>query len=146
MDKDLLLKYLKELEANLQELKKIKIRDVKELNTNIEKQWSILHGLQIVIQGILDIGNGILSYLGVTDIDTYREIIIKLGENKILPVDFTDDIKNIAGFRNILIHGYTSVDMEKVYFIVKNKLENIDRFIKYISEYSKKMYLESESE
>ncbi len=139
MDKDLLLKYLKELKSNLQKLKKINVKDAEELNNNIEKQWSVLHGLQIIIRNMLDIGNGILSYLGVTDIDTYKEIVIKLGENNVIPNDFAENIKDITGFRNILVHGYTSVDMDKVYSILKNRLEDIDKFIKYISEYSDKM-------
>ncbi len=139
MDRDLLLKYLKELKTNLQKLKKINVKDVEELNNNIEKQWSVLHGLQIIIQNILDIGNGILSYLGVTDIDTYKEIIIKLSENEVISKDFAENIKDITGFRNILVHGYISVDMDKVYSILKNRLEDIDKFIKYIGEYSSKM-------
>ena len=138
MEDEILLKYLKELETNFINLNQIKVENIKELRSNIEKQWAILHGLQIIIQNILDIGNHILTSKGINNIETYGDIIKKLGENQIIPEGFAKSIQNLAGFRNILVHEYIMVDLEKVFFILTNKLCDVEKFIQFIASYIEK--------
>jgi len=44
----------------------------------------------------------------------------------------------MVGLRNILIHEYSSIDLNKVYDILQNKLDDFYKFIEYIEDYLKK--------
>jgi len=50
-----------------------------------------------------------------------------MGELGVLPVDFSQRLAPIAGFRNILVHEYISVDWDQVYENLQ-RLEDLDRF------------------
>lgn len=57
----------------------------------------------------------------------YYEAILIMGELGVLPVDFSQHLAPIAGFRNILVHEYISVDWDQVYKHLQ-RLEDLDRF------------------
>ena len=59
--------------------------------------------------------------------DYYYEAILIMGELGVLPVDFSQHLAPIAGFRNILVHEYISVDWDQVYKHLQ-RLEDLDRF------------------
>ena len=63
------------------------------------------------------------------------DIIDKLGERGIVPSEFAQAIRGMAGFRNILIHEYASVDMKKVYDVLHNRLDDFRKFAGYIEMY-----------
>lgn len=52
----------------------------------------------------------IISVLDIEKPDTYREVILSLGQNKVLPQKFSKEIANMISFRNILVHDYMRVD------------------------------------
>jgi uncharacterized protein YutE (UPF0331/DUF86 family) len=50
-----------------------------------------------------------------------------MGELGVLPADFSRHLAPIAGFRNILVHEYISVDWDLVYENLQ-RLDDFDRF------------------
>ena len=44
----------------------------------------------------------------------------------------------MVGLRNILIHEYVSIDLNKIYEILQNRLDDFRDFIKYINQFMKK--------
>lgn len=58
-----------------------------------------------------------------------------LGDVGILPKDFARSIKGMAGFRNILIHGYLEIDERKVYANIQRGLVDFPAFAQYIVEW-----------
>lgn len=66
--------------------------------------------------------------------DTYVEIVNILAEKGVLPQDFVGEAKNMARFRNILVHGYISIDIEKIHGYLK-KIDKIKKFASYIVDF-----------
>lgn len=99
------------------------------------KAWSVEHGLQIAVQTLIDTGNHILAALGEQEIEDYVDVIDKLGERRIIPTTFSQSIRGMAGFRNILIHEYAAVDLKKVYHVLQNQLDDFREFAKHIDAY-----------
>jgi uncharacterized protein YutE (UPF0331/DUF86 family) len=64
----------------------------------------------------------------------YYEAIMSMGELGVLPPDFARNLAPIAGFRNILIHEYLSVDWDYVYRYLQN-LGDLERFADLIREW-----------
>ncbi len=80
----------------------------------------------------------IISYLGLRKPETYKEVIEILGEEGILPEGFAERFAEAAKFRNILVHMYAEIDVEMVYEILQNNLEDFDEFARHIARYIEK--------
>ncbi len=55
-----------------------------------------------------------------------------------MPVDLSRQISPAAGFRNVPVHRYAHIDMEKVYFYLQNHLDDLEQFARYIALYLEK--------
>lgn len=126
---------LRELEGYAQQLRKFQSYRYDEIESDLEKTWAIERGLQISIQIIIDVGNHILASIGENQVKDYRDILNKLGQHNILPPQFAAEIEGMAGFRNILVHRYTEVDLRQVYDVLQNRLDDFIKYIGYIQSY-----------
>jgi uncharacterized protein YutE (UPF0331/DUF86 family) len=61
-----------------------------------------------------------------------------MAELGILERNFSDRLVQMAKFRNLLIHLYWEVDNERVYQILVENLDDIDRFLKAVGTFLKK--------
>lgn len=93
------------------------------------------HTLQIMIQAIIDIAAHIVSDERLGEPSTNKELFQILNRNGILSSDVLPELTAMAGFRNILVHGYTEVDTTILKDIVENRTGDIDKFIKEINKY-----------
>jgi len=84
---------------------------------------------------LLDIGRHILAKKGLGRPNKYRDIIVFLGKQGILPADFARRIEGMAGYRNRLVHGYAEVSAEEIYNIIKTRLADFESFCKIIVQY-----------
>ncbi len=134
IDLDTVQKKLAELEKYVKELKKYDHYTVEDLRADLGKQWMVSHGLQLAIQVILDVGNHLLSERGVNAED-YTDVIDKMGEHSIIPRKFARKIRGMAGFRNVIIHGYSVLDINKLHSVLKDNLEDFLEFARYIVDF-----------
>jgi uncharacterized protein YutE (UPF0331/DUF86 family) len=125
---------LQQLESYLAQLEKHKHVKAPDLEKNMELAWIVEHGLQLSIQVVLDIGTHILAEEGII-VDEYSNIFGELAELGVLPKKFARDISGMSGFRNILVHEYGKVDMEKVADIMNHHLDDFRQFARYIVKY-----------
>ena len=137
MDKAIITKKIEELELYLKELERLKILTLDDIKKSKEKAWSVEHGLQLSIQIVIDVGNHILASISENQIEDYADIIDKLGEHSIVPIEFAEKIRDMAGFRNILVHDYIKLDLSRLYDILQNRLGDFKQFIEYIKKYIK---------
>jgi len=59
---------------------------------------------------------------------TYRESFEILSEEGIIPSELGDDLSDLAGFRNVLVHIYWRLNLEEVYGVLKNDLGSVKEF------------------
>jgi len=111
---------------------------IEELKENYELCSAIERNFQLVIESTLDIGEIIISAEAFEKPEDYKSVIITLGNHNILPIEFAKEFALIAGFRNILVHLYEDIDLEKLIEFLNN-LDDFDKFSKYIAQYIKKM-------
>ncbi|MGQ9558141.1 MAG: type VII toxin-antitoxin system HepT family RNase toxin [Desulfurispora sp.] len=93
------------------------------------------HHLRRILESVFDIGRHIIAKAGLGHPDDYREIIITLSRAKIIPPEFAERIKGMAGYRNCLVHGYAEVTAEEIYQIIREKSADIREFCRHILEY-----------
>ena len=101
------------------------------LRANRDRLWAIERGLQLAAQNALDIASHICSAVG-QDPTTYRAAIDGLVEAGALPADFGERFRRVAGFRNVLVHGYLEVDLELVAAVLNEQLTEFDAFARHV--------------
>lgn len=118
-------------------LKEISQEDEIEFTQNYKIYGLAERYLQLAIECVLDIGNHLISRLEFKKPETYQDIFIILGKNSIIPEEFSEKVAKMAGFRNILVHGYLDLDESIVYNHLKEDLKDFEDYIKYIIQYLK---------
>ncbi len=87
---------------------------------------------------MIDVGEMIISRQSLKKPESYKEILIILGDNGILPQDFSRKISPAADFRGELLHMYADIDMDKVYLSLQNHPGDLEKFARYITLYLEK--------
>jgi len=87
-----------------------------------------------VIRRHLDIATHIAAASGLDSPD-YATAIDRLGELAVLPADFAARLRPLAGFRNVLVHGYLQVDLAVVERVLREELGNLAAFAVHVDKY-----------
>ncbi len=58
-----------------------------------------------------------------------------MGEHKIIPKPFSEKLQKWAGFRNVLVHNYVRLDLDKVYDTLQKDLGDIGKFAKVFAKF-----------
>lgn len=90
---------------------------------------------QVAIQAALDIASIILADQAVKLPRDYKDLFPALAEIGVLPADFAQKLVNMAKFRNVLVHLYLEVDLQRVYRYLQENLGDFETFARYVSEW-----------
>ena len=102
---------LEEVISRLEELQRV---DATTLRLNFRDAWTVERGLQLGAEAIFDIGNHILSgHFGVSSKD-YEDIIGQLAAQQVIDEALRQRLKGLGGFRNVLVHDYLRLDLDRV--------------------------------
>ncbi len=108
---------------------------LEELKTDVTLKGAVERYMEVSLECCLDVGEMIISKERARKPESYREVIEILGEIGVLPADFAEKFAPVAGLRNILVHMYAKVDIEKIYKHLQNNLEDINEFAKFVAKY-----------
>jgi len=136
-NRDIIEQHIQNMEEALAQLGKYRNISFNEFQKDLSLVWIVEKGLEILIQNLLDIGAHLLASEIKNDWEDYGEVILKLGKHGVIPQEFSDQIKGMAGLRNILIHEYLRIDLNKLFDYLKYRLEDFIQFIRYIREYQR---------
>ena len=91
-------------------------------------------GLQLSVQNALDIATHLAAASGLDSPD-YATAIDRLAELSVLSPEFASRLRPMAGFRNVLVHGYLQVDLNVLEQVLREKLQDLDEFASRIEAY-----------
>jgi uncharacterized protein YutE (UPF0331/DUF86 family) len=126
------LELLEEYVAILREYQQYDVEDIMSDHT---LRGAVERYIEVALECMIDIGEMIISREKLNRPDTYRDIFLALGEHGVLPEDFAKKLAPAAGFRNVLVHMYAKINVEKLHYYLENNLEDIEGFGKYIAQY-----------
>lgn len=131
-DNELVAKKLAFIETCLRELGEL--ADPEAMASDVRERRFIEHTLQVGIQAALDIASHIVSEDRLGEPRTNRELFDRLAEAGWVPAELGDKLSNMAGFRNVLVHGYTDVDLDLVSDVMANHLQDLEQFVIVVRE------------
>lgn len=101
------------------------------LRLDSDRLWAIERGLQLCAQNALDIASHLSSAAGL-DPANYGSSIDCLVEATVLPPAFGQRFRGIAGFRNVLVHGYLDIDVHRITHMLAERLDDFDEFASHV--------------
>lgn len=107
------------------------------LEENEVERGAIERYLQLASEVVFDVAGQLIAEFRFPTPENYKESILILGKEKVLPQKFAKDFADIAGFRNILVHEYFKIDYKIVADILNNRLGDFNKFAQAVAKYLK---------
>lgn len=96
--------------------------------------WAVERGLQLCAQNAIDLATHLAVSSG-RDVPDYAAAIDTLAELGIIPVNFASTFRGVAGFRNVLVHGYLDVDLTVVSRLLNEGLGDFTEFADHVERF-----------
>ena len=91
------------------------------------------HYIERATENILTIGTHFLSRFP-SKLKDYEEVILFLGRENIVPMNFAEKNRALSKFRNLLVHQYWEVEPKRLFDIIKKHLDDLEKFCDYFEE------------
>lgn len=126
-DAALVAKKLALIETCLSDLQRLARPEA--IDTDVRERRFVEHTLQMAIQAALDVASHIVSDRRLGEPRTNRELFDLLEHDGWIDAALTAALRNMAGFRNVLVHGYDDVDLRVVHDVLDTHLGDLTAFI-----------------
>ena len=126
-DRDLVLKKLAQIETYVAELRRL--ANPAALDHDVREQRFVEHTLQLAIQAALDVASHVVSDERLGEPATNRELFDLLARAGHLSPILADTLRRMVGFRNVLVHGYDTVDLAIVRDVLEHRLDDLLAFV-----------------
>lgn len=126
---------LLKLEEVISRLEELGTGDPRTLHENFQRAWAAERGLQLASEIVFDIGNHILSAHFGASAQDYEDIIAQLGARGVIDDSLRIRFKGLGGLRNILVHGYLRVDIDRVAEVLARAPSDFSEFARAVREW-----------
>jgi len=126
-DPELVAKKLALIETCVRELQSLARPEA--IRADVREERFVEHTLQIAIQAALDVASHIVSDDRLGEPETNRALFDLLARAGKLPADLAATLRDLAGFRNVIVHGYQDVDLAVVEDVLRNHLGDLLAFV-----------------
>lgn len=113
-------------------IKRIREDYQEDFLSNYTKQDAVILNIERACQAAIDMATHVIrrNKLGVPQ--SHRDAFDKLEKDKIIPQNLSNSIKAMAGFKNIAVHDYSSLNIKVVINIIENHLSDLQKFSEYL--------------
>lgn len=132
MRKEIILSKINEIEESIPLIADNMPEEFEEFENLGLLKDGIYKRIQYIIENILDICAIINSDMKFSSPGEEDDIINNLVKNKILPHSIGNKIKELKGFRNIIVHRYGKIDDRLSFELINENLGDFDKIIKII--------------
>ncbi len=138
MDRERISAKISEMDSYLGELRAIVPRKLEDYLEDGKTKRACERLLQISIETAIEIANEIFKSLKIEIAADENDLYKKLKKKKVISEKLASRLKEMKGFRNILVHRYGEVDDREVFSFIENDLEDFEKFRKEILEFLKR--------
>jgi uncharacterized protein YutE (UPF0331/DUF86 family) len=127
-----LVERLAELRRHLDHLRELRPRvtDAEVLRRDLSLHNDVLFSLLTLCQLVIDLAGEISSRRGLR-FESYADALRNLGQLPEFPPDLMRDLARLPGFRNILIHEYVALDLDRAVEAL-DRLDPVERFAEIV--------------
>lgn len=126
-DAELVAKKLATIETCCRELREL--ARLERLRSDVRERRFVEHTLQVAIQAALDVASHVVSDERLGEPETNRELFALLESAGWLEEALSRSLQRMAGFRNVLVHGYADVDLRLLEAAAREGLADLAGFV-----------------
>jgi len=134
-DQEKMVQLVSELRKSLARLQVLAEQEQKTYLNDPDKIGSTKYHFIVAIESCIDMCNHIISRNGYRVPDDYGDTFKVMGEVGALDEDFADELRNMAKFRNRLVHLYWDIDDVQLYDILQTRLDDFKIFLNQLAEF-----------
>jgi uncharacterized protein YutE (UPF0331/DUF86 family) len=131
VDVEVVARHLNDLDDCLQALDGERPVSVESMRSDRRTRDLVLYELQRAIQNVLDLGSHLLADRGKV-VAEYSEIFSTLAQEGVIPADLGERVRGLGGFRNVIIHDYVELDLDRVASFVNDRLDDLRALAQHI--------------
>lgn len=121
------LEHLGALDRAVRQLRRHAGRPISVLEGDLDEAWIVERGLQLCAQNVLDVATHLAASSG-HEVRDYASAIDALARTGALSSELTARLRGLAGFRNVLVHGYLQLDLARVHHFLNHGLDDFVEF------------------
>jgi uncharacterized protein YutE (UPF0331/DUF86 family) len=134
-DQETMVKLVSELRKNVARLQDLAKLAEADFLKDPDKIGSAKYHFIVAIESCIDMCNHVISRNGFRAPEDYGDTFRVMNEEGALEQDFSDELVNMAKFRNRLVHIYLEVENKQVYEILQDRLGDFKKFIDSLSNF-----------
>lgn len=127
-----LIERLAELRRHLDHLRALRPRVAgrEALERDLSLHNDVLFSLLTVCQLVIDVAGDLSARRG-DRFEDYTEAVRNLARDPRFPAEMVHELERLPGFRNVLVHEYVALDMDRV-IEAMDRLEPIEHFLEIV--------------
>jgi len=126
---------LKKLGTVVDKLEQLKREPYNKFVEDYKISDTTLHNMVLGVEVVVDIGNHLLAEVFQIRAESYAGVIEKLAEARVISEEFASQNVKMAKFRNLIIHEYGHIDLEKVYNFLQKAPDIFREFARCFQEF-----------
>ena len=123
---------LETVEQRLSRLQRAAGTPLERYLDDYDLQDIVERNFEVCVQACIDLGLHVLADLPRRLPETYRGVFVALARERLIPEELASRLERMAGFRNVLVHGYSELVGEQVHAAL-NKLDDVREFVAALS-------------
>lgn len=93
--------------------------------------------IQVALETIADVGNHMIDGFIMRDPGSYEDIVEILRDEKVIPEELSEPLKNVVNYRKKLITTYMTINDEELFQLCKRGFASLEDFPNYVRTYIK---------
>jgi uncharacterized protein YutE (UPF0331/DUF86 family) len=134
-DQEKMVKLISELRKSISRLNHLASLSAGEFLGDPDKIASGKYHFIVAIESCIDMCNHIIARNGYRVPDDYGDTFQVMYEIGAFEPSFSEELRNMAKFRNRLVHLYWEVDDKHVYELLQNRTGDFKKFLNAISRF-----------
>ncbi|EKD70828.1 MAG: hypothetical protein ACD_46C00379G0001 [uncultured bacterium] len=136
-NKELIKLKINKIEGYVNELAPILKFESNEILGDYTKLRTLERNFQLIVDTVIDINTHIIATENLHAPNDATETFYILGEAKILPLDFIEKFSPVVGLRNIVVHDYDKIDVQKLINDIKKDIDQSGEYAVHIDNFLK---------
>jgi uncharacterized protein YutE (UPF0331/DUF86 family) len=128
VDTDILRRRIEALLQYIQRLSRFAAIDRKSFVEDPDIHHLAERYLHLAIESALDIANHLIADAGLESPETYRDAFAILARHAVIESALGERMQLWAGYRNILVHAYLTIDHGIAWDAIANDLDDLRQF------------------
>ena len=129
VDHDLVMAKVGSIRKHLRRMSEKRRVDLETFLSDIDRQEVISFNLHLAIENCTDLAAHIISEEGFGVPGSASEMFYLLEDNGYLSLQLTEKMIKAVGLRNLIVHEYAKIDLERLFDIVGKDIRDLNDFI-----------------